>query len=322
MLVRILKYWKYPDILRQTPGSTGVWNGINFVIDEPGRCDYAIIHGRLEEPTWVRCPKGHIWLVMGEAPHELAESWHKIWGNIDRAYMTDERKVSEKHILSYSFSPWWVDKDYDYLTSCPPCEKTKALSWVTSNKSEFSGHRYRLKFLEKIRMLDELDLYGRGHAPISGKWEALAPYRYSIAFENYSNSHYWSEKVMDCFLAWTMPIYYGCTQLDQFFPRGSYIQLDPEMSDPVAFLREVINSDLRERNIDAIREARHRVLNDYNLFNVIAHEIAVIEEKYSKNRPKALPRLILNHTTGRSQIFPTWMRPACHALKLLTTKGK
>ncbi len=319
MLVRILKYWKYPDLFRQTPGGKGIWNGIRFIIDEPGEADYVVVHGHVKKPSWVRCPKGHIWLVMGEAPHELAEPWHKIWGNIDRAYMTDSGRVSDKHILSYSYLPWWVDQDYDYLSTCPPCEKTHPLSWVTSNNSLFTGHKYRLTFLDKVRGMAELDLYGRGYTPIAGKWEGLAPYRYSIAFENYSNSHYWSEKVMDCFLAWTMPIYYGCTELDRFFPKNSYIQLDPETSNPTAFLRGVINSDLRERNMDAIAEARRRVLNDHNLFNMISREIEANEEKYQAQRPRKRARLILDHTTGRSQVLPKWARPACQAMKPILT---
>lgn len=299
MLVRILKYWKYPDLLRQTPGSKGIWSGVHFIVDEPGKADYVVIHGHAEKPAWVKCPKGHIWLVMGEPPNENAGSWHKISGGVDRIYMTDEGRISDKHFLSNSYLPWWVDKDYDFLEACPPCQKTQSLSWITSNNTVYAGHRYRMNYLDKVREMEELHLYGRGFAPIEGKWEGLAPYRYTIAFENYSNSHYWTEKVMDAFLAWTMPIYYGCTQLDKFFPRDSFVQLDPENPDPMSFLREVLKSGLQERNLEAIAEARRRVLNDYNLFNVLTQEIAVNQMQYETKQPRKHLRVIFNHSGGR-----------------------
>ena len=319
MLVRILKFWEYPDLLRQTPGGKGVWNNIQFLVDEPGEADYVVIHGHAREPAWVRCPQGHVWLVMGEAPHEWADAWHDISRGIDRAYMTDARRVSEKHRLSYLFLPWWVDRDYDYLSNCAPHPKTEPLSWITSNSSGLEGHRYRLRYLEKVRKMNELSLYGSGFNPLPGKWEGLAPYRYSIAFENHSNSHYWSEKVMDCFLSWTMPIYYGCTELDRFFPRESFIQLDAETPNPTAFLSDIINSDLRERNLDAIAEARRRVLNDYNLFNVLSREIEANEEKYQAKRPGKRARLILDHTASLTQVLPKWARSACRTLKPMLT---
>ena len=30
-----------------------------------------------------------------------------------------------------------------------------------------------------------------------------------------------SEKIADCFLAWTMPIYYGCPRIAEYFPAES-----------------------------------------------------------------------------------------------------
>ena len=104
---------------------------------------------------------------------------------------------------------------------------------------------------------------------------------------------------MDCFLAWTMPIYFGCKQLGQFFPQDSFVQLDPAMDDPVAFLRNVIRSDRRERNLEAIAEARRRVLYDWNLFELIVKELET-------DRPRSLgiPKLISDHTRGRIQFVP------------------
>jgi hypothetical protein len=44
-----------------------------------------------------------------------------------------------------------------------------------------------MKFLRKIQKNNlEFDLYGRGFCSIEDKWDGLAPYRYSLAIENFS----------------------------------------------------------------------------------------------------------------------------------------
>jgi hypothetical protein len=71
----------------------------------------------------------------------------------------------------------------------------------------FKGHQDRLKFLEKISQVLEIDLWGNGFKRIPDKWDGLAPYKYSLAIENYSGLHYWSEKLADCF--WLFVTWYG-----------------------------------------------------------------------------------------------------------------
>ena len=106
---------------------------------------------------------------------------------------------------------------------------------------------------------------------------------------------------MDCFLAWTMPIYYGCTQLDKFFPAESFVQLDPSDSSLEEQVRSVIQSDLRERNLDAIAEARRRVLQDYNFFEFITREIEAHEHSRVSRRKR--PILLHDHTLSHTQFF-------------------
>ncbi|MFV0444345.1 MAG: hypothetical protein ACK5Q5_12315, partial [Planctomycetaceae bacterium] len=53
---------------------------------------------------------------------------------------------------------------------------------------------------------------------------ALAPFRFSIAMENASSNLYFTEKLVDCLLLETIPIYYGCPAIDSLFdPRGMLI---------------------------------------------------------------------------------------------------
>jgi hypothetical protein len=41
-LVRIVKSWTSPALLRQTPGGSGRWGDCQFTLDPVERCDYLI----------------------------------------------------------------------------------------------------------------------------------------------------------------------------------------------------------------------------------------------------------------------------------------
>ena len=130
-----------------------------------------------------------------------------------------------------------------------------------------------MSFLQNLQGRLEFDLYGRGFQYIEDKWDALAAYRYSLAIENFRNPYYWSEKLVDCFLSWTMPIYYGCTRIAEFFPREAMVCID--IHDPQApdKIQEAISGDLWHRNLDAIAEARRLALEKYQLFPFVTEQI-------------------------------------------------
>ena len=119
-----------------------------------------------------------------------------------------------------------------------------------------------------------LDLFGKGIKPIQDKLEGLENYMFSFAIENNSNPDMWTEKLADCYLSWTMPIYYGCTNLDKYFPKESFIQIDinsPESS--LENLKEKLSKDFWESSLGSIQEARELVLNKYQLFPFLAKRI-------------------------------------------------
>ena len=118
-------------------------------------------------------------------------------------------------------------------------------------------------FLERISGKVEFDLFGRGFTPLADKWDGLAPYRYSIAVENYRGPDYWTEKIADCFLSWTMPIYYGCTNITDYFPPEAMVLIDiDDIEEAVDKIREAIAQDLWRKNLDAIEYARKLVLEN------------------------------------------------------------
>jgi hypothetical protein len=50
-----------------------------------------------------------------------------------------------------------------------------------------------------------------------GKEEVFGDSQYGIAIENFSHRGYFTEKILDCFLLKTIPIYWGCSNIGDYF---------------------------------------------------------------------------------------------------------
>jgi hypothetical protein len=271
--VRLIRHWSQPDWMRQTPGQRGLWGEIAFTEAPIDACDYVIIHGVVPEAVEVVCPPENVWSVIGEPPLNCFVPWHTEISNVARVFTVNEALQGERYVHGFTPLPWHVDRSYDELTTMRRPAKTRDLSWVTSDAATFPGHRARMRFLEGLRGRVDFDLFGRGFTPIRDKWDGLAGYRYSLAIENHRNPYYWTEKIADCFLAWTMPIYCGCTRISEYFPAEALVPIDLNATDVVDQVRDAAASDRWEKNLDAIAYARELVLERYQFFAFAADAI-------------------------------------------------
>ncbi|MBN1680163.1 MAG: hypothetical protein JW966_07715 [Anaerolineae bacterium] len=300
MVVRIIKDWDVPDLLRQTPGQTGWWDDITFTIDPVDQCDYVVVLNRSPQPVRVTCPPQHIWQITQEPPF-AENAWRYAEQDVYyRMVVVNPNLQGEKYVHDQPALPWHVNRTYDELKTAPVPEKTRTLSWVTSNKTWVPGQRDRMAFLDAIRGTVEFDLWGKGFTLIPDKWDGLAPYRYSLAIENYSGPYYWSEKLADCFLSWTMPIYYGCTHIEDYFPPESMVRININNPDEaIATIQDVVHGDRYERHRDAIAEARRLVLERYQLFPFLAGQIRAFEQN-----------AVHTHTTAELNHIPAVLPPS------------
>jgi len=132
-------------------------------------------------------------------------------------------------------------------------EKSKLVSMISSNKQMCSGHLYRLSWVEKLRSV--LDLYGRGFCEIQHKEEGLCDYMFSVAIENGSYVSYFTEKVLDCFAAGTVPIYHGSPDIGDYFNLDGVILLDDDFS------IDRLSEELYISMLPAIKDNLERVKN-------------------------------------------------------------
>ena len=187
---------------------------------------------------------------------------------------------------------------YDSLASARPLQKTKTLSTVCSTKAmKHTLHSLRLQFTQRLRSeLPQLDVFGYGMGKLDDKADALDPYKYHLAIENHSCDHHWTEKLADAYLGFCLPLYFGCTNLDVYFPRDSYVWIDiRDHARARAEIERIVRSGEYERRLPAIIEARRRVLHEYATFPQLAR---LIEERHDP----AAPRLAGKKLRGRRAI--------------------
>jgi len=125
--------------------------------------------------------------------------------------------TSDKDLLSISdkfkFIPvggCWVNSEDRIIHN-----KNKLISIITSDKNWLRGHNLRNGVVHYFRHM--FDVFGYGYNPIPNKIEGLKDYMFSIAIENCQSDYYFTEKLIDCFVTGTIPIYWGCPSISKFF---------------------------------------------------------------------------------------------------------
>ena len=296
MLVRISRNYSFPNLARQTPKMSFVWDGIEFTEEEVDNADFLIILNQPAEDIKCKVREGGVWLMMQEPPAEKNEYFRYHFRFVDRVY-SDFKVEGKPNFQEQTGLPWHIGKSYDELIELDlddlPKKKDK-VSWITSTNNMFKGHEKRLNFIDFLKKENfDFDLYGRGFNPIDDKFDGIAPYKYSIAVENYFSRNYWTEKAIDAWLSWSVPIYYGCTNMNDFFPKNSFIQVDldnPKRS--LEIIQDAIKNNFFENHIQEISEARLRILNEYQLFPSLKRRIDefIAEGNGSKFKNYRIPK--------------------------------
>ncbi len=104
-------------------------------------------------------------------------------------------------------------------------DKKNLLSLIASKKNNLEGHKLRHEIVDYIRNINfEADIMGRGYKAFENKEDGLASYRYSIVIENNQEPSYFTEKLIDCCICETIPIYWGAPNIGNYFDvRGMII---------------------------------------------------------------------------------------------------
>lgn len=287
-MVRVLLYNMDEWTLSQMPsGDSCVNDGVKyeFYIDAAkGTPDFVFVRNKAlpQKVTFNMAPENIVLLTSEPSSVlRLPNGYCKQFGMV----CSSQSEIRHPNLQHYPpFLAWYVGVvfeqtgmrvkwGYEELKKRNTPPKTKLMSVITSDKSFTKGHRERIYFVEKLKKHfgDRLDVFGRGFRDFDDKWDVLAPYKYHIAIENSSAKDYMTEKLKDAFLAETFPFYYGCTNVEDYFPEKSLLKIDIHNFDrSVGLIEKALHEGIYERSIDILKQAKTLSLDEYNMFTMIA----------------------------------------------------
>jgi hypothetical protein len=122
----------------------------------------------------------------------------------------------DKRFRFYPYGTTWIPENARRMYA-----KTKQLSIIASAKTAVPGHRLRHDVVSRLG--NRMEVFGRAYRNVVDKTEALADYRYSVAIENSRLDTYFTEKIIDCFLTGTVPVYWGTKSIGKVFDTSGII---------------------------------------------------------------------------------------------------
>ena len=205
-------------------------------------------------------------------------SFYHQFENIFSCYLFDPKKTKS----APPFLPWmiyanhgntvWKQPRFESIAALKPQKKEKKISVICSNQRITAGHRSRIHFVRYLQQYfgENLVWFGNGVRPIKEKYSALAPYQYSIVLENQSRHNVVTEKLGDSFLSYTYPIYWGAKNVDTYFDRRGFSQIDLEsFEEAKTLIEKALDENLFESRFEFLRLNREITLNEFNFISRI-----------------------------------------------------
>ena len=163
------------------------------------------------------------------------------------------------------FGGGWINEENFGIS-----KKTKLASIIYSNKKgPHEGYSMRHKIAEKYG--DKIDLFGNGSPnPIDNKEDALEDYMFSIVIENINDKNYFTEKLIDPLLVGTIPVYWGCSNINEFIDERGIIRFDMDSFDDVleTLNEETYNNMLKYAKINLEKAKAYEITEDWIYENV------------------------------------------------------
>ena len=191
----------------------------------------------------------YAWLAESSSIAVSAHSWVKeniqqVEDNYELIFTHDKRLLhlspKMRHVIPNAV-PWILPENRKIWTP-----KSKLCSMVASGKNMCLGHQIRQHVIR--RLSPHLDHFGWHFRQLEHKELAMIDYMFSVAMENDNYPSIWTEKITDCFITGTIPVYWGDPDIGEIFNTQGIIILtdDFKVSD--------LNQDLYYSKMEFIKE--------------------------------------------------------------------
>ena len=116
-IVRIVQGYEGQDLMRQTPGGKGVWDGIRITYDQVAECDFMIIlRSQMRALISAICPQENVWTIVQDSYVPYFNDWLvEGYEHFSRIYTQIPHPSDGRDIQSQPALPWYVNRSYEEL---------------------------------------------------------------------------------------------------------------------------------------------------------------------------------------------------------------
>eukprot|EP00439_Symbiodinium_sp_Y106_P069006 s2371_g11.t2 len=154
-------------------------------------------------------------------------------------------------------TPWLLPAEWPRFLSKKP-----GLGFLRGSKTQTAGHRLRHRIWEAREQLQsacEVPLEFLQGGGISRDERNLQFFnQFVLVIENSSHENYFSEKLLDALLTQSMPVYWGCPNIGDFFDvAGMVVLRSPEIDEVLSVCNQLCPAHY-EAHQEALRQNRER----------------------------------------------------------------
>lgn len=161
----------------------------------------------------------------------------------------------------YVFGGCWIHAGDRQRTN--PSEKEFRISTLVGSKNEGEGHKFRRAIYDKQEHItsipytfyrslrDKTPLPEITNNPIfqhDSKFELFRTFQYSLVIENSKQKDYFTEKIIDCLITKTIPIYWGCPNIHEYFDTSGFILLETPTFEEFNQKIQILTPDYYEKH--------------------------------------------------------------------------
>lgn len=296
-IIKLTTPWNH-NYLNQTPQGKGVFGNYSFQINNDcDEADWWIIWGGVNQKEYCKVKPERIIYITDEAYPE--RSFNPLFLKQFSFIATVRTDIPGPNVLRiHEFAPWYFNKNYDEIANLTVPTKTKSISVISSDLTLLPGHKRRFAFVNKLigHYKDRIDVYGRGFNEIPDKYDALIDYKYSIAIENNILKGYFTEKISECFLTYTLPVYFGCPDIEDYYDQRSIVKIDiNDYKTAFRTIEELLEADSYYDKLKFIIDSREKFISAYHMFPAIVELI---------RKASRISELCVGNRGKRILIFP------------------
>ena len=210
------------------------WNNLEFTYLDDFIDYYVIIDGLFEDTYFI--PSKTIFFITKDLLNPIIIKYNFL------------------HIENIYRYSWNFDKTYIELNNYIPTNKINKFNLIIS---------------EDLKDLD-LDINNLDKNVFDIDINNIFDYKYVIIIEKDINDRVLFDKIFDSILNNSLVFYYGNNYIFNYLDNDSIIMLDNYNTDYLNNIMKVSSSDeLFNSNFEFIKEAKHKILNEYNIFSKI-----------------------------------------------------